>query len=74
MEMNGSRLDWPISSRSWRRRWSNLTAVTKADVLKELARLGFARMKKFSRVTAEGDAYLDMSELTDDDWAAVQEI
>jgi len=52
----------------------DLTAVTTADVLRELARLGFASMKKFSRVADEGDAYLDLSNLSDDDWAAVQEM
>jgi phage terminase small subunit len=52
----------------------DLTAITSADVLRELARLGFASMKKFSRVTEQGDAYLDLSDLSEDDWAAVQEM
>lgn len=50
------------------------TAITSADVLRELARLGFSSMKRFSRVTDHGDAYLDLSDLNDDDWAAVQEM
>lgn len=52
----------------------DLTAITSADVLRELAGLGFSSMKRFSRVTDQGDAYLDLSDLNDDDWAAVQEM
>ena len=52
----------------------DLTAATRADVLRELARLGFSSMKRFSRVTDQGDAYLDLSDLREDDWAAVQEM
>jgi phage terminase small subunit len=44
------------------------------DVLNELAKLGFSNMDDYVRRTEDGDAILDLSEVTRDQMAAVQEI
>lgn len=43
-------------------------------VLRELAKLGFANMGDYMRSTAEGDPYLDFSDLTDEQKAALSEV
>lgn len=43
-------------------------------VLSELARMGFSNMRDYMNVTADGDAYLDLSELTREQAAAIQEV
>ena len=43
-------------------------------VLSELAKMGFANLSDYIRTTKEGDAYIDLSELTREQVAAIQEI
>lgn len=47
--------------------------ISAEAVLNEIKLLAFARMNKYVRVLASGMAEIDLSELQDDDWAAVQE-
>jgi hypothetical protein len=42
--------------------------------LQELAALGFSSVKSFTQVTSGGDPYIDMSDMNEDQWAAVAEI
>jgi phage terminase small subunit len=49
------------------------TEVTQDRVLKELAKLGFANMQDYMRVTPEGDPYADLSRLSRDQAAAITE-
>jgi phage terminase large subunit-like protein len=49
-------------------------AVTKENVLAELAKLGFANMLDYVQPTAEGDVVVDLSALDRDKAAAVQEV
>lgn len=50
-------------------------AITKADVLAELAKIGFANMLDYVKVQeGTGDAYVDLSKLTRDTAAAIQEV
>jgi phage terminase small subunit len=50
------------------------TEITADRVLTELAKLGFANMADYMRASPGGDPYLDFSELTRDQAAALQEI
>ena len=49
-------------------------AVTKERILAELARIGFANMLDYVRPTAAGDAVVNVSALSRDQAAAVQEV
>lgn len=57
-----------------RRKLEVSTDVTMQRTLNELARVGFSTIKNFVRTNEAGDVYLDFSAMTDDDWAAIQEI
>jgi len=48
--------------------------ITADKVLKELAMLGFANMKNYMRAGPSGDPYLDFSNLTEEQTAALQEV
>lgn len=48
--------------------------ITADKVLKELAMLGFANMKNYMRTGSNGDPYLDFSNLTEEQTAALQEV
>lgn len=48
--------------------------ITADKVLKELAMLGFANMKNYMRAGPNGDPYLDFSDLTEEQTAALQEV
>ena len=48
--------------------------VTIADVVAELAKVGFANMADYVRVQGDGTAYVDLSTATREQMAAVQEI
>lgn len=48
--------------------------MTADRVLSELALMGFANMKDYIRTTKQGDAFVDLSKLTREQAAAIQEI
>jgi len=48
--------------------------VSAETVIGELAKIGFANMEDYVRVTESGDTVVDLSSLDRDKWAAVQEI
>jgi phage terminase small subunit len=50
------------------------TNVTQDRVIAELAKLGFANMADYMRTTSQGDPYLDLSNLSRDQSAAIAEV
>lgn len=48
--------------------------VTAEHVVAEMARLGFSNMQDYMRVTSDGSAVVDLSNLTKDQAAAIQEL
>jgi len=50
------------------------TGITADAVLQELAKIGFANMQDYMRVGPDGDPYLDFSNVTRDQAAALSEI
>jgi len=50
------------------------TGITKAAVLEELAKIGFANMADFIQTQEDGSAFVDLSKLTRDQAAAIGEI
>lgn len=48
--------------------------VTASKVLEEITKLGFSNMLDYIRVVDDGKAYVDLSEITRDQAAAIQEI
>lgn len=48
--------------------------ISIADVISELAKIGFANMADYMRTSPDGDPYLDFSALTRDQAAALQEV
>jgi phage terminase small subunit len=52
----------------------DLTAVTTADVLRELAKLGFSSMKDYVGKTEGGQFHVDLTNTAKDKWAAIQEV
>jgi len=53
---------------------SKNTEITAERVLQELALLGFANMEDYIRVGTNGDPYIDLSELTREQAAAISEV
>jgi phage terminase small subunit len=53
---------------------SEIAEITIADVIKELALIGFANMQDYLTTTDDGDAYVDLSVLTRDQAAAIGEV
>jgi len=53
---------------------SKRTEITADKVLQELAKLGFSNMKDYTTVNDEGMIGVDMSDLTDDQYAAITEV
>lgn len=49
-------------------------AITKEAVLSELAKIGFANMLDYVKVQTDGSAFVDLSALTRDQAAAIQEV
>lgn len=56
------------------RKRAERTEITADRVLKELAKLGFSNMKKFSKWSGDHMDLVDSEELSDEDTACVQEI
>lgn len=50
------------------------TEITQDAVLRELAKIGFANMQDYMRAGPDGDPYLDFSDLTRDQAAALAEV
>jgi phage terminase small subunit len=50
------------------------TGITIADVVAELAKLGFSNMKHYVAKTPSGHAHIDLTNTTDEHWAAIQEL
>jgi len=48
--------------------------IKAADVLRELAKIGFSNMTNYIRVTADGDPFIDLSQLTEDQAAAISAV
>jgi phage terminase small subunit len=57
-----------------RKEWEQRTAITQDRVLAELAKIGFANMQDYMRAGPAGDPYLDFSQLTRDQAAALSEV
>ena len=53
---------------------SKRTEITVDRVLKELAKLGFANMLDYMAISSDGLAYVDLSKLTREQAAAIQEL
>lgn len=53
---------------------SKRTKVTADAVVQELAKIGFANMQDYMRVTPKGDPFIDLSALTRDQAAAIGEV
>ena len=53
---------------------SEKTMVTAEQVLEELAKIGFANTSDYIKITDGGDPYIDLSELTREQAAAISEI
>jgi phage terminase small subunit len=53
---------------------SERTKIEADDVVVALARLGFAHLGNYHRIAPDGFPYLDMSEITDEQWAALKRI
>jgi phage terminase small subunit len=52
----------------------NKLEITAEKVLQELALLGFANMMDYMQITGDGEAYVDLSKITREQAAAIQEI
>jgi len=52
---------------------SKRTEITADMVLKELALLGFANMKDYIKISKDGDPFIDLSDLTREQAAAISE-
>lgn len=48
-------------------------AVTAEEIVKEMAKIGFANMQDYIRISADGDPYIDLSNLTREQAAALAE-
>lgn len=48
--------------------------ITADRVLEELARIGFSRVTDYMRITSDGEPAIDLSNLTDDQKAAIAEV
>jgi phage terminase small subunit len=57
-----------------KRERSERTQITADRVLEELAKLGFSNMLDYIEIGTNGDAYVDLSRMTRDQAAAVQEV
>jgi phage terminase small subunit len=49
-------------------------AATQERIVTELARVGFASMGDYVRITLAGDAQLDLSQVDDDQWKAISKL
>src|SRR5262249_20357959 len=47
------------------------SAITTEQVIEELAKIGFANMLDYARVTPEGEPFIDLSSMTRDQAAAI---
>lgn len=77
-EQQGSRLLRNVQVRSEVEKRQAKTAekleVTKKRIVEELAKIGFSNMQDYMRANSDGDPYLDFSDLTRDQAAALSEI
>jgi phage terminase small subunit len=48
--------------------------VSVEKLLRELGKIAFASMKDFTRLDGEGNPHPDLSDLSDEDWACIQEV
>jgi phage terminase small subunit len=72
---NGGTKPWVYEEIQRRRDELKDRAIMSADeVLSELTKLARSNAKSFAKVTSDGDVYIDPSEMTADDWAAVSEV
>lgn len=51
----------------------NRLEVTRERILEEYARIAFASMSSYVKLTADGEPYIDLSSVDDDDMAAIAE-
>jgi len=57
-----------------RRRRSERTEVTEDKVVQELAKIGFSNMGDYLRDTSDGDPYIDLTRLNEDQLAAIKRV
>lgn len=57
-----------------RLRLQERTEVSIEKVIAELAKMGFANMEDYISITPWGDAQIDLSDLTQEQWAAISEV
>jgi len=48
--------------------------MTPEELTLEASKLAFSSVSAFTRVTSSGDPYIDLSDMTEDEWAAVSQI
>lgn len=69
-----TKVDVQASISKAREEISKRTEITQDAVLKELAKIGFANMQDYMKAGPDGDPYLDFSELTREQAAALIEV
>lgn len=57
-----------------RQKMRERTEISIEKLVTELARIGFANMEDFIRIDGEGQPHIDLSDVSTDDMAAIQEI
>ncbi|MGO3890095.1 MAG: terminase small subunit [Paenalcaligenes sp.] len=73
-EQNLSKLDIATAIQEAQQKRSERTEITQDMVLQELAKIGFANMQDYMKVSPDGDPFLDFKDLTRSQAAALSEV